>query len=174
MYSAVRIADFVHNAFPFLDLVDTDITLHRSINYLVPVTMSSAKIISEDAAVAIRAVDALLDAFAVDALEALLRAHSSFIDRRLAIRHCASSSSPSSPICLAVDMVQHNAGMIESIRGDLLSLKETVGDCSKDLGGFLVCASASQRCTLGAASQILAASESYLVGWGRHGTISSV
>nr|VWP01054.1 Acyl-CoA ligase AFT1-1 (EC (AF-toxin biosynthesis protein 1-1) [Ganoderma boninense] len=175
VYSAVDIANFVDSAFPFLDLANTDTTLRRSINYLIPVTMSSAKTISEDAATAIRAMDTLLDAFAVDALEALLRAHSSFIDRRLAIRHCAASASSfsSSPVCLAVDLTLQNAGRIESMRDDLLSLKKTVRDSSKDLGGFLTCASASQRCTLAAALQILAASESYLVGWGGHGTIST-
>ena len=124
---------------------------------------------------AIHAMDALLDAFAVDALEALLRAHSSFIDRRLAIHHCATSSASASasPVCLAVDLMLHNAGMIESMRDDLVSLKEVVEDSSKDLGSYLICAATPQGCTLGAASEILAASESYLVGWGTHGTIPS-
>lgn len=167
--SALKIVAFVDRIFPsFLDPIETtDTTLHRLIDYIVQVTVTSAETISTDAVDAVDALDALLVIVSVDAFDTLLRAYSPFTDRRQAIRHCAMESPPSSPLCLAVDMLLHNVSMVEFMRDELVTLKQTVEDCSKGFRNNFGCASGSRWCTLGAAFQLLLSSESYLSGWGR-------
>nr|VWO94464.1 ATP-dependent permease PDR15 [Ganoderma boninense] len=160
--SALKVVQFVHSSLPlFFDSVDiTDTTLRRLINYLVSATMVSTAAIGRDANLAL------------DAFDTLLNAYSSFTERRQAIRHCAlSASSPSSPVCLAVKILLHKASMVEFMQDAMVSLKESVDECTEALGGYLVCASESHRCTLDMAIQILS-SQPYLVESGRRTAIS--
>lgn len=160
-FSALKLVQAVHTSFPFFfnstDITDT--TLRRIIEYLVPATIVSTAAIGRDANLALEALGTLLDAYA------------SFTERRQAIRHCALSSSSSTSVCLAMEILIHKSSMVEFMRDALLSLKETVDECTETLGGYLVCASASHRCTLNMAIQILSA-QPYLVESGRRTAIS--
>ena len=128
--------------------------------------------INMDVVLAMSALNTLRNVIAVDALDTLLRAYSSFIDHHNAISHCATTSSSSSPICPAVEMLLQSASMVESMRDDLESLMDTIKVCSKDLDRHLTRAMAPQQCTFDQASQILVSSSSYLVGW-RNSAVTS-
>ena len=66
------------------------------IEYLVPVAVASSDTINMDVVLAMSALNTLRNVIAVDALDTLLRAYSSFIDRHNAISHCIRTSG----ICL--------------------------------------------------------------------------